>query len=52
MRKLAAFPVLILALAAFAPAQNSIQWRKDYDAGLKEAKSSGKLAMVDFFAEW
>ena len=52
MNKFTAVPAVLFALVAFAPAQNGIQWRKDFEAGLKEAKSSGKLAMVDFYAEW
>jgi len=52
MRKLATVSAMLITLAAFAPAQDSIQWRKDYDAGIKEAKTSGKLAMIDFYAEW
>jgi hypothetical protein len=52
MRRLTAVPLVLFALGALAPAQTGIQWRKDYEAGLKEAKSSGKLAMVDFYAEW
>ena len=34
------------------PATPSIQWRTDYDAGIKEANDSGKLAMIDFYADW
>lgn len=43
---------MLLALAVTAAAQTSVQWRKDYEAGLKEAKASNKLAMIDFYAEW
>jgi thioredoxin-related protein len=52
MRKFTAVPAVLFAMVALAPAQTGIQWRKDYEAGLKEAKSSGKLAMIDFYAEW
>lgn len=52
MRKFAAIPAALFALAVLAPAQDGIQWRRDFEAGLKEAKTSGKLAMVDFYADW
>jgi hypothetical protein len=52
MRKFAMISAMLVVLAVIAPAQDSIQWRKDFDAGIKEAKTSGKLAMIDFYAEW
>jgi hypothetical protein len=52
MRKFATLSTMLVALVAIAPAQDSIHWRKDFDAGIKEAKTSGKLAMIDFYAEW
>ncbi len=52
MRKLATISAMLVTLAVISPAQDSIQWRTDYDAGVKEAKTSGKLAMIDFYAEW
>lgn len=52
MRRLATVSAVLVTLAAFAPAQSSINWRTDYDTGIKEAKTSGKLAMIDFYADW
>lgn len=52
MRKLATVSAVLIGLAAFAPAQKSIDWRTDYATGISQAKSSGKLAMIDFYADW
>ena len=52
MRRLATVSAVLVTLAALAPAQDSIKWRNDFDSGIKEAKTSGKLAMIDFYAEW
>lgn len=52
MRKFAMISAMLVVLAVIAPAQDSIKWRNDFDAGIKEAKTSGKLAMIDFYAEW
>lgn len=52
MRRIATISAMLLGLAAFAPAQTSINWRTDYNKGIKEAKASGKLAMIDFYADW
>ena len=42
------------AAAPEAPAPAAMTWRKpeEYDAVLAEAKSSGKLVMVDFWTSW
>ena len=52
MRNFATVSAMLVTLVALAPAQSSINWRRDFDAGVKEAKTSGKLAMIDFYAEW
>jgi len=52
MRRFATISAMFLVLGAFASAQDSIKWRTEYDAGIKEAKTSGKLAMIDFYADW
>ena len=52
MRKLATVSAMLVTLVACAHPQDGINWRKDFSAGIKEAKTSGKLAMIDFYAEW
>jgi hypothetical protein len=54
MRKFATVSFVLTVVAAISCAQDapSIKWTKDFDAGMKEAKTSGKLAMIDFYAEW
>jgi thiol:disulfide interchange protein len=54
--------VLGFALAGCSPsgsrsengseAQAKIAWLTDYDAALKQARSEGKLVLIDFFAAW
>jgi thiol:disulfide interchange protein len=49
------FGLLALALSTLlaAPAHASgIAWRSSLDAGIKEAKKSGKPILVDFWATW
>ena len=47
---------LVLAGAAraahAAPSPPAIKWEKNFDAALREAKSTGKPVLVDFWAEW
>jgi len=47
-------PILMLAaISASAFAGNSsITWKKGYSAAAAEAKSSGKLIMIDFYTDW
>jgi thioredoxin-related protein len=52
MRKLATISAMLVTLAACSYAQDGVQWKKDFETGIKEAKTSGKLAMIDFYAEW
>lgn len=52
MRNFAMISAMLFTLAALAPAQDSIKWRTDFNSGIKEAKTSGKLAMIDFYADW
>jgi thioredoxin-related protein len=42
----------LLTFVAAAPAVEKIKWAKSLDAALKEAKSSGKLVMADFYTDW
>jgi len=41
----------LMVSAAFA-GSSSIGWKKTYPAAAAEAKSSGKLIMIDFYTEW
>jgi len=40
------------ALALPAPAQNVIHWAPSYAAALAQARTTHKLVMVDFYADW
>ena len=49
--------IVVLALLALllVPAHaggGKLSWVKDYDAGLKQARETGKPAMVYFTADW
>jgi thiol:disulfide interchange protein len=38
--------------AQVTPPQSSINWRTDLDAAVAEARSTGRLVLVDFTADW
>ena len=43
---------LLATVVAGAHASSEIGWKKGYDTATAEAKSSGKLIMIDFFTDW
>jgi thiol-disulfide isomerase/thioredoxin len=43
---------VVLAAAGSSRAADKIEWAKSYDAALKAGKESGKLVMVDVYADW
>jgi len=44
--------VLILALAQDAPRGGKIEWRRDVDDAIREAKKAGRPALLYFTADW
>ena len=40
------------ALTASAETPSGVPWRKDFKAALREARTTGKPVMVDFWAKW
>jgi thioredoxin-like negative regulator of GroEL len=44
-------PTLALLIAGAAPGKG-VRWERDVDAGLRQARKTGKPLMVDFFAVW
>src|ERR1035438_3307290 len=49
-RNLLAF--MLLATVVGGAHASEISWKKGYDSAAAEAKSSGKLIMIDFFTDW
>ena len=45
-------PLLLLATAAVGAQASEIGWKKGYDTAAAEAKSSGKLIMIDMYTDW
>ena len=41
-----------LFLALGIAQANEVKWRKSYEGARAEAKSSGKLMMIDFYTDW
>ena len=44
--------LLVLALVQQAPRSGKIEWRRDVDDSLKQAKKDGLPAMLYFTADW
>ena len=45
-------PLLLLAVTTVGAQASEIGWKKGYDAATSEAKSTGKLIMIDFYTDW
>ncbi|MFQ5805926.1 MAG: hypothetical protein ACE5I3_05700 [Phycisphaerae bacterium] len=45
-------PAIVLTCATQALAEETMPWAKDYDAARTAAAASGKLIMIDFYADW
>src|ERR1019366_1427695 len=45
-------PLLLLTTAAVGAQASEIGWKKGYDTAAAEAKSSGKLIMIDMYTDW
>jgi len=43
---------VILLASASAVSAEGVQWAKSFNKAKKQAKESGRLMMVDFYADW
>ena len=43
---------VVIALATGVAFAGDMPWAKDFESALRTAKSSGKLIMLDFYADW
>lgn len=44
--------LLLVAASPIVLAEEKIQWGESIEAGLAEAKETGKPIMMDFYTEW
>lgn len=52
MRRWMLAAAIVAAIGPSGFAEDGVSWVASYEEGLKGAKESGKLLMIDFFTSW